>query len=78
MNCKRKSEICFVHLWNDRVGKPVIVRLDADEDRRVSFDQIVGIRPKPNGVLVFDEAGDRVRLRASKASITAVRAGAMS
>ena len=68
----------FVHLWNDRVGKPVIVRLDADEDRHVSIDQIVGVRPKPNGVLVFDEAGDRVRLRAPRASITAVRAGAMS
>ena len=68
----------FVHLWSDRVGKPVIVRLDADEDRRVSIDQVVGTRPKENGVLVFDAAGDRVRLRASKASISAVRAGAMS
>ena len=68
----------FVHLWNDRVGKPVIVRLDADADKRVSIDQVVGMRPKPNGVLVFDEAGDRVRLQASKASISAVRAEAMS
>ncbi len=68
----------FVHLWNDRVGKPVVVRLDADEDGRVSIDQVVGMRPKENGVLVFDDAGDRVRLRASKASISAVRAGAVS
>ena len=68
----------FVHLWNDRVGKPVIVRLDADADRRVSIDQIVGMRPKANGVLVFDQAGDRVRQRAPRPSISAVRAGSMT
>ena len=68
----------FVHLWSDQVGKLVIVRLDAEEDSRVSIGQVVGMRPKANGVLVFDEAGGRVRLRASEASNSAARAGTIS
>jgi multiple sugar transport system ATP-binding protein len=68
----------FVHLWNERVDKPVIVRMDAAEEGRVSVNQVVRTRPKENRVLVFDAEGNRVRLRSAEKSGPLVRAGAIS
>lgn len=68
----------FVHLWREGVDKPVIVRMDAAEEGRVSVDQVVRLRPKENRALVFDAAGQRVRLRSSEESVPTVRAGAIS